>query len=157
LSAGRCTTAKLENIAMVNNQPAQAPRPPIVLTSADCERLFSFLKDAAMEEAPDVVRFLMEELERADIVPPGAVIASSLVRMGSEVKFVNHETDEIEQVRLVYPEQADASLGLISVLTPTGSAVLGLGPGQSISWTVADGKTRCLSVLEVYPPSGQGG
>jgi regulator of nucleoside diphosphate kinase len=143
----------MENIAMVNNQHAQAPRPPIVLTSADCERLFS-LKDAAMAEAPDVVRFLMDELERADIVPPGAVIASSLVRLGSEVKFVNHETDEIEQVRLVYPEQADASLGSISVLTPTGSALLGLGPGQSISWTFADGETRCLSVLEVYPPSG---
>ena len=36
------------------------------------------------------------------------------------------------------------------------SALLGLGPGQSISWTFAGGETRCLSVLEVYPPSGQG-
>ena len=61
-------------------------RPPIVLTSEDRERLLS-LKDDAMERAPEVVRFLLEELERADIVSPSAVIASPLVRMGSEVNL----------------------------------------------------------------------
>jgi regulator of nucleoside diphosphate kinase len=33
-------------------------------------------------------------------------------------------------------------------LTPIGSALLGLGPGQSINWTDA-GITRRLTVLEV--------
>ena len=93
-----------------DDQFAHASRPPIVLTSEDRERLSS-LKDAAMKKAPEVARFLLEELERADIVPPSAVIASPLVRMGSEVKFIDYATDKIEQVRLVYPEEADESWG----------------------------------------------
>src|SRR6185312_10731102 len=114
-----------------DDQFAQAYRPPIVLTSEDRERLL-FLKDAAMEDAPEAARFLLEEVERADIVPSSAVIASPLVKMGSTVKFIDYVTDRIEQVRLVYPEEADESRGWISVLTPIGSALLGLGPGQSI-------------------------
>ena len=131
-----------------DDQLAQASRPPIVLTSEDRERLLS-LKDAAME--PEVARFLLEELERADIVSPSAVIASPLVRMGSEVKFIDYVTDRIEQVRLVYPEEADESRGWISVLTPIGSALLGLGPGQSIE-CFAGGKTLRLGVLDICQP-----
>ena len=138
-----------------DDQFAQASRPPIVLTSEDRERLLS-LKDAAMKEAPEVARFLLEELERADIVPPSAVIASPLVRMGSEVKFIDYATDRIEQVRLVYPEEADESRGWISVLTPIGSALLGLGPGQSIECYFAGGKTLRLGVLDICQPSDGG-
>ena len=76
-----------------DDQFAQASRPPIVLTSEDRERLLS-LKDVAMERAPEVARFLLEELERADVVSPSAVIASPLVRMGSEVKFIDYATDK---------------------------------------------------------------
>ena len=108
------------------------------------------------ERAPEVARFLLEELERADIVPPSAVIASPLVRMGSEVKFIDYVTDRIEQVRLVYPEEADESRGWISVLTPIGSALLGLGPGQSIECYFAGGKTLRLGVLDIRQPSDGG-
>ena len=136
-----------------DDQFAQASRPPIVLTSEDRERLLS-LKDAAME--PEVARFLLEELERADIVSPSAVIASPLVRMGSEVKFIDYATDRIEQVKLVYPEEADKSRGWISVLTPIGTALLGLGPGQSIECYFASGKTLRLGVLDIRQSSDGG-
>jgi regulator of nucleoside diphosphate kinase len=135
-----------------DDQFAQASRPPIVLTSEDRERLLS-LKDVAMEKTPEVARFLLEELERADVVSPSAVIASPLVRMGSEVKFIDYATDRIEQVRLVYPEQADESRGWVSVLTPIGSALLGLGPGQSIECYFAGRKTLRLGVLDIRQPS----
>jgi len=138
-----------------DDQFAQASRPPIVLTSEDRERLL-FLKDAAIKEAPEVARFLLEELERADIVSSSAVIASPLVRMGSEVKFIDYATDRIEQVKLVYPEEADKSRGWISVLTPIGTALLGLGPGQSIECYFASGKTLRLGVLDIRPSSDGG-
>lgn len=128
------------------------PRPPIVLTFEDRERLLA-LKDSALEEKPDVVRFLMEELERADIIATSTAVASSLVTMGSVVKFIDHEIDKIQQGRLVYPDEVSDGRGLISVLTPTGSVLLGLGPGQSMSWTDGSGETRCVTVLEVHPPS----
>lgn len=131
---------------------SRRPRPPIVLTFEDRERLLA-LKDSALEEMPDVVRFLMEELERADIIATSTAVASSLVTMGSVVKFIDHEIDKILQGTLVYPDELSDGRGLISVLTPTGSVLLGLGPGQSMSWTDGSGETRCVTVLEVHPPS----
>jgi regulator of nucleoside diphosphate kinase len=128
-------------------------RPPIVLTSTDRDRLFALLDDAT-ETLPSVACFLREELERADIVSGGMPLAS-LVTMGSDVKFIDHESTRIRRRRLVYPDEANEAES-ISVLTPIGSALLGLGPGQSISWTEV-GEERRLTVLEVHPRSDQRG
>jgi regulator of nucleoside diphosphate kinase len=114
-----------------------------VLTEADRARLAA-LADAAPQVNPDVARFLQEELARADIVPEGA--AGSVI-MGSEVKFIDHPSARVRRCKLVYPDESNNSHS-ISVLTPIGSALLGLGPGQSINWTDA-GITRRLTVLEV--------
>ncbi len=127
-------------------------RPAIMLTSADRDRLFALTDDAA-QKAPSVARFLREELERADIVPDDTAV-ECLVTMGSEVKFIVHGSARVQSGRLVYPGEANDSRS-ISVLTPIGSALLGLGPGQSISWTET-GKERRLTVLEVHPRSHQG-
>jgi regulator of nucleoside diphosphate kinase len=63
------------------------------------------------------------------------------------VKFVDHADARIRRARLVFPEQAQCN-HCISVLTPIGSALIGLGPGQSIHWT-EQGRKRSLAVLEV--------
>jgi regulator of nucleoside diphosphate kinase len=118
-------------------------RPPIVLTEADRARLAA-LADAATQDNPDVARFLHEELARADIVPEGA--AGSVI-MGSEVKFIDHRSPRVRRCKLAYPDETNDSHS-ISVLTPIGSALLGLGPGQSINWTDAGIEQR-LTVLEV--------
>ncbi len=120
-------------------------RPPILLTTIDCDRL-SALLNAAGEKAPDVARFLREELGRAEIVGDG-VAGTSLVTMGSEVKFIDHDSLSVRQVRLVYPNEAASSRD-VSVLTALGSALIGLGPGQSISWE-EHGAERRLTVIEV--------
>ena len=122
---------------------AFAERPAIVLTASVRARLVA-LANAAMQESPRVARFLHEELARADIVPEST---TALVTMGSEVKFIDHESTRIRRCKLVYPDEANDNQ-FISVLTPIGSALLGLGPGQSISWTDA-GKEFRLTVLEV--------
>jgi regulator of nucleoside diphosphate kinase len=44
-------------------------------------------------------------------------------------------------------------MGLLSVLTPVGTALLGLAVGQSIVWPFPDGTQRCLRVLKIiYQP-----
>ena len=50
---------------------------------------------------------------------------------------------------LVYPAQADISQGKISVLTPVGTALIGLRAGHSITWDTRTGETRRLTVLKV--------
>ena len=128
---------------MINFDPFEFERPPIVLTGADRARLAA-LADAAMQDSPDVARFLHEELARADIVPDGA--AGSVI-MGSDVKFIDHRSPRVRRCKLAYPDETNDSHS-ISVLTPIGSALLGLGPGQSINWTDAGVEHR-LTVLEV--------
>lgn len=129
-------------------------RPPIVLTAADRDRLRDLLRTAAAE-SPAVARFLQQEIARADVVPGGAAIAS-LVVMGSAVAFIEHGSVSIRRVRLVYPEDAGET-GAVSVLSPLGSALLGLGPGQSIGWDDGEGRRRRLTVVDVQPPPQAGG
>jgi regulator of nucleoside diphosphate kinase len=128
---------------VANFDPHEFERPPIVLTGADRARLAA-LADGATQDSPDVARFLHEELARADIVPEGAAGA---VIMGSEVKFVDHRSPRVRRCKLAYPDETNDSHS-ISVLTSIGSALLGLGPGQSINWTDAGIEQR-LTVLEV--------
>lgn len=134
---------------MSNANRDATERPPIVLTVADRERLSVLLK-ASLEVNSSSARFLREELERADIAR-GHVGVTSLVTMGSEVKFIDHESLCVREIRLVYPDQANDDRCL-SVLTPIGSALIGLGPGQSIR-LVEDGIERQLTVLEVRSAS----
>ena len=122
-------------------------RPAIVLTTIDCNRI-SALISTPSEIEPDVARFLREEIDRATIVC-GDVATASFVTMGSEVKFIDHGSVSIRRIKLVYPDDANSSSS-ISVLSPIGSALIGLGPGQSISWS-EHGAERRLTVLEVRP------
>jgi regulator of nucleoside diphosphate kinase len=69
--------------------------------------------------------------------------------MGSRVTFRDDVTSQIRAVTLVYPGEADVSLGKISVLTPVGAALIGLSVSQSIEWETQSGGRRSLTVLAV--------
>ncbi|MCK1626788.1 GreA/GreB family elongation factor [Bradyrhizobium sp. 160] len=85
--------------------------------------------------------------DRAADVAPDDIAPNSIVRLDCDVKFVNHRDARVRKARLVLPEEAQDS-HCISVLSPVGIALIGLGPGQSIRWT-EHGKERSLAVLEV--------
>ena len=73
--------------------------------------------------------------------------------MGSEVEFISHDSISVRRVLLVYPDEATSGR-YISVLTPIGSALIGLGPGQSISWSER-GTEQKLTALSVRAASAQ--
>lgn len=131
-----------------SNSPAiHQQRPPIVLSAQDYERL-SALAYAAMNSMPSLAEALTEELERARVLAKGRQ-PQHIVCMNSEVEFRNETSGKIQKVTLVYPGDADISEGKISVLTPVGTALIGLRKGQSITWETPSGEVRQLSVLEV--------
>ena len=125
-------------------------KPQIILSTEDFVSL-SALARAAMNKMPELAEGLSEELERADIVENGEQ-PQQVVCMGCEVEFRDDTTGKIQKVTLVYPAQADISQGKISVLTPVGTALIGLRAGHSITWDTRTGETRRLTVLKV----GQG-
>ena len=69
------------------------------------------------------------------------------MQMGSTLTY---EADgQRRRVTLVYPQEADIAAGRISVLTPIGTALIGLAEGQSIDWTSRDGRRQWLTVVAV--------
>jgi regulator of nucleoside diphosphate kinase len=120
-------------------------KPRIILTAQDYERL-SILARAATNTMPDVASVLVEELDRAHVLARGRH-PEHTVCMGCEVEFRDDTTGKLQTVTLVYPDEADISQGKISVLTPIGTALIGLRAGYSITWETRTGDLRQLTVL----------
>jgi regulator of nucleoside diphosphate kinase len=94
---------------------------------------------------PDVAEELLNELYRAEIVDD---LVEGVIRMGSHIEYRADGT-ETRSVTLVYPGQANIEVGKISILTPIGTALIGLCPGQSIDWTALDGRVHMLTIIAV--------
>src|SRR5690606_6006791 len=90
---------------------------------------------------------LSAELARARIVEKSEA-APTLVTMGARVSFRDEESGEVREVTLVYPKDQDLARGRLSVLTPVGTALLGLSAGQSIPWKTRDGRWKTLTVVD---------
>jgi regulator of nucleoside diphosphate kinase len=126
-------------------------KPRITLTAIDHEKLLA-LANAASNTVPDSAAELAEELDRAHVLPKGRHPVE-IVCMGSEVDFRDDITGRVQTVTLVYPSEADISKGRISVLTPIGTALIGLPVGKSIDWTTRTGESKRLTVLQVREPA----
>ncbi|NLS07835.1 nucleoside diphosphate kinase regulator [Rhizobium sp. P32RR-XVIII] len=119
--------------------------PPIVIGKTDHERLNKVAVVAA-GRFPNISDGLLLELERARVVADISV-PGNVVCMGSTVDY---ETDTgARKVTLVFPRDADISEGKISILTPIGTALLGLAAGQTMGWTARDNRRHELTVLAV--------
>lgn len=121
-------------------------KPEIVISNADHDRL-TRLANGLLDNKPELAEELLAELERAKVVEPAAVPGET-VQMGAAVTYETGEGQRRE-VTLVYPADADISLGRVSILTPIGTALLGLAVGQSIDWVANDGRSHQLKVVSV--------
>lgn len=116
----------------------------LLLTDND-HRLLSVLLEKADRNTADL---LEEELSRATIVGTQD-IPGDVVRMNSFVCFVDIKTGKKTEVHLVHPDRADLERNQISVLSPIGSALIGLRKGQSINWPLPNGYSKTIKVLTV--------
>jgi regulator of nucleoside diphosphate kinase len=91
---------------------------------------------------------LAAELDRAIVVEPGHV-PPDVVRMESQVTFEDARSGAVREVVVVFPHEANASAGRISVLAPIGAALLGLRTGDSIEWPLPDARTARIRILAV--------
>lgn len=126
---------------------AAAGRPPIHILEEDYD-VIAGLALLIERTRPELSRQILEEIDRAEIHPEGD-LPPGVVRLGSEVEFLDEGNGERRRVRLVLPDEADIGEGRVSILTPVGAGLIGLSTGQTIDWPLRDGRSRALKILSV--------
>lgn len=116
----------------------------IILTKTDFHKILSLLNLAPSS----IGQLLEEELGRALLVSDDE-LPDNVVGMNSLVRFEYLDDAKQSSITLVYPLDANIEENKISILTPIGSALIGLRVGQVIRWPFPNGKEKQLKVLSV--------
>lgn len=124
-------------------------RPQITVAQSEYPQLLALAASGGGTQSA-AADSLWAEMDRAHVVAD-AELPPDVVRMGSRVQY-RTDRDELIEVALVFPIDADISQGRISILTPVGAALIGLRTGQSITWEARDGRRHTLTVLSVFQP-----
>jgi regulator of nucleoside diphosphate kinase len=130
-------------------------KPTITVSWLDLERLERLLDrlPAAQAGARDA---LLGELGRAELVEPWEM-PPDVVTMNSRVRFCFDDAEEEVILTLTYPKDMHDSGEQLSVLTPVGTALLGLRVGDSIAWQRPDGGSFKVTVRGIeYQPERAG-
>ncbi|MDR1076679.1 MAG: nucleoside diphosphate kinase regulator [Xanthomonadaceae bacterium] len=139
----------------MSSQSSGRPSPPITISTLDMARLESLLDAPGVNQQPAALA-LVDELNRAEVLPPEQM-PNNIVTMRSRVECMDTLTGESHILTLVYPNEADADQGKISVLAPVGCALLGLTIGQTIDWNAPGGRKLRLRVDAIrYQPEAAG-
>ncbi len=94
---------------------------------------------------------LQRKLEQALPVPTDEV-PPDVVTMLSRVVVVDMATARRREITVVYPGEADAAAGRISVLDPLGTALIGVSVGETIDCEAAEGRCRLRIEEMLYQP-----
>jgi regulator of nucleoside diphosphate kinase len=141
--------------AVTTSERGPAVAPDLTITRLDLTRLSSVL-DSMGSLHEDASDRLHEELQRATVVASEDV-PPDVVTMNSRVLYRDESGSLGREVTLVYPDAADAARQRVSILSPLGSALLGLRVGQAIEWDLPNGQRKRYRVLALpYQPEAHG-
>jgi regulator of nucleoside diphosphate kinase len=129
----------------------------LYVTQRDMTQLRSLLESAASSRSKDREHLaqLEEELGRAEIIG-SADIPRDVVTMHSRVRVKDVHSGRSMVVTVVFPSEADADRGFISVLAPIGTALLGYSAGDTVEWTTPGGPRTFVIEEVIYQPEAAG-
>ncbi|WP_113912788.1 nucleoside diphosphate kinase regulator [Roseovarius dicentrarchi] len=134
-------------------ETARKPRlraPKLVINEDELTHIEA-LAEGAYQRNPVLADRLLDELGRARIVK-ASKMPSDVVSIGSSVVYRDETTGQEKTVTLVYPENADISRNMVSLMTPIGVSLLGLAEGAAFYWDTRDDQRRMLTVISVTQP-----
>lgn len=120
---------------------------PIFISETDYQSLLPLAENLRTP----VAEALDAELGRAEILKDKE-LPDDVVSMNSVVTFIDLNSNEETTLQLVYPKDASVDQMKISILSPVGSALIGLRIGGEIDWPLPQGKSRLLKVVGVTQP-----
>jgi len=125
----------------------------IYITQQDMNRLRSLID--SMKSSREDLKALSAELEQAKVVPPSEIPAD-VITMNSKAQVRDLEDNELMTYTLVFPGKANVDEGLLSVLAPIGTAMLGHRVGDEFEWHVPAGAIRLRVEKVLYQPEAAG-
>lgn len=127
------------------------------LTELDHVRLLNLLRrDARGDGSAPPWRAIGDVLDASALVPSREV-APDVVTMDSQLLLQDLQTAQRSTLTLCYPAQADPAAGRVSVLSPVGSALLGLRVGDMARWRGPSGDEKAAEILAVlFQPESSG-
>ena len=128
----------------------------IVVSDADMaglNRLVRALRHSLFRDQLEL-ESLNQHLESAEVASSER-IPRDIIRMNSRIHVLDLDTGKKELYTLVFPEQADISTGLISVLAPVGIALLGHRQRDIIEARVPGGIRRLRVERVLYRTGGK--
>ena len=122
----------------------------ILISARDAEALSLMLGDwprrhRLEEEAADA---LVDTLVGARVVATNQ-LPVDVVTMGSTVTYVDIPDGTRQTVTVVFPAQADAGAGRVSVLSPIGRALLGRPLGSVIDIVLPTGRHLAVRIVDL--------
>jgi regulator of nucleoside diphosphate kinase len=109
----------------------------------------------SMKSSREDIRALSIELEKAKVVPPSE-IPPDVITMNARAQVRDLDNGELMTYTLVFPAKADVDAGLISVLAPIGTAMLGHQVEDEFEWNVPAGEIRLKVEKVLYQPEAAG-
>jgi regulator of nucleoside diphosphate kinase len=121
----------------------------LLISHRDAEAIAAVLLNhrRAHRLADDASDRLADLMIDARLVPADELPADR-IGLGSTVTYAAEPGSARRTVTLVRPDEADAALGRISVLSPVGLALIGRRPGDAAAAEMPNGRELRIRILE---------
>ncbi len=127
----------------------------LTLSRFDLLRLEPLLSNTMSGELPDYLQSLDLKLASCIDIPP-AEVPADIVTMNSRVRLQAVDSQRSFDYELVFPSDADPTLGKVSVLTPIGAALLGARVGDIIDVSTPGNLRRLRIAALLFQPEAAG-
>jgi regulator of nucleoside diphosphate kinase len=125
-------------------------RQPIWVSFEDAAVLRELLARALAGRSAATALFLGNELARAQLAPHAEL--PECMTLGARGRALLEDSGVVRDLVLVPPDAAHDGASLVSVLSETGAALLGLSAGQRLDWRCPRRGWRALRLLSVSRP-----
>lgn len=127
------------------------------LTELDHVRLLNLLRrDARGDRSVPNSGAIEDVLDNSALVPSREV-EPDVVTMYSQILLQDTQTGQRNTLTLCYPADAEPAVGFVSVLSPVGSALLGLRVGSIARWSTPAGDEKAAEILAIlFQPESSG-
>lgn len=122
---------------------ATSEKNPVIITESDLKVLRQFIANQPENNEMS----LAYELKRAKVLKDEEMPAT-IIRLGSKVKVKELMSGREMSFTIVMPADANMSTQKISILTPMGTALIGIEKGATVEWKMPAG-LRKFEVLDV--------